>query len=114
MRSFIRVKAVVAGLHHWPGAPSPTFFLRFPHRHRFIFEADVLVTHGDRDVEFFDFQARLAEAVIRAYPSRDTPHAVDFGAMSCEMIALWVLDTFGEVVRCTVSEDGENLGGAER
>ena len=33
---FVRVRAQVEGLHHWPDAPAPDTYLTQPHRHLFI------------------------------------------------------------------------------
>lgn len=40
------------GVHCWPDAPEPVFFLRTPHRHMFQVEVHVEVPHNDRAVEF--------------------------------------------------------------
>lgn len=101
------------GRHHWPGAPEKTAFLRNSHRHLFHFEVDIPVNHDDRDVEFFDFQNQLANALYHGWRA-DGFGTYDFKNNSCEMLASWVLDQFPAARRCTVSEDGENLGGAER
>lgn len=112
-QQFVKVRVQVPGQHHWPDAPSEVAFLRNLHRHVFTVEVELVVGHGDREVEFFMCQ-RALEAFLRARWAERLP-MLHFGAMSCEMIAQVVLDEFEpQPRRVTVWEDGENAGGAER
>jgi hypothetical protein len=71
------------------------------------------VTDPDRQVEFLHAGRQLRAAIDEAFP-RAYWDAVDFGERSCESLAAWALDRFPGARRCTVWEDLENAGGAER
>lgn len=88
--------------HNWPGCPfDEVEYLRVPHRHIFHIKAYHLVEHSDRDVEFIMMKHRIQEYLAEGYPSGK------LGAMSCEMLALELLEKF-DLTRCEVSEDLEN------
>lgn len=111
MRLSTIAKVTVEGLHHWSGAMSKVSFLAHPHRHLFVIEAEARVEDPDREVEFILLGREIKEWISSAYGLADG--AIDFGNRSCEMIASAVLKRFG-LDRCTVWEDGENGGRAER
>ena len=105
----------VDGIHCWPGAPlvgskADTRALVNSHRHRFEIRVSAVVTHNDRQVEFFELRRAVLRALIHSYP-RDDYGLFDFGSASCERIATLVLDTIPVCNWCAVYEDGEN--GAE-
>lgn len=111
----ITASAQVTGLHHWPEAPERRAYLRNPHRHIFKAEAELSVTHGDREVEFHDLGEHvevLLHGLGEQYHAEST--LVDFGARSCEHLARTLFDRLTDegmtVVRVTVSEDGEHAG----
>lgn len=97
----------IEGIHHWPGCPfEEVAYLRDPHRHMFHIKAFKVVTHSDRDVEFIMFKHLVQEYLNVKYWNNDYK-CLFFGAMSCEMIAKELIQQF-ELVKCDVSEDGEN------
>lgn len=80
----------VLGIHCWPAAPEHRQYLRFPHQHEFIIEAQVEVTDHDRQIELHD----LREMVASFYRDREDDGGRsfhDFGDWSCERIALDVI-----------------------
>lgn len=119
MTRFIRIKTQFEGLHCWPQAPVPDHYLRSPHRHLFVVEADVEVFHHDREIEINE-ATRWLDAVIpgfanqtHATPSNDRrSEPLDFGTLSCEELATRtaeaILNRFGRdrSLRCVVLEDG--------
>lgn len=106
----IIVKLQIDGVHCWPTCPlNDVSFLRDPHRHVFYIECRKAVTHDDRDVEIILFKNDIIEYLKTKYPP--LPHGgIQFGSMSCEMIAKDLLKKF-DLVYCSVLEDNEN--GAE-
>ena len=89
------------GFHLWKDAPEEVNFLRLRHRHVFHVRAEREVSHDDRDVEFILFK-REVERVIRQ--AQQSP-AVE--TWSCERWATYLLERLG-LIKCEVSEDGEN------
>lgn len=109
MKTYVVVKLQVEGLHNFPNAPEifpKVGFLAFPHRHIFHIEAKKEVYHDDRDVEFILFKREIQDYLTSKYYDDDTD-CLDFGPMSCEMIAKEVLTNF-ECTSVTVWEDLEN------
>jgi len=107
-----KVKTVnfIDGLHKWSGAENQSRnhkYLSSQHRHRFVVACLFDVTHGDRQIEIFDMQDRIEEFLNEKYKCGSTG-VLDFGNMSCEMIAEVVAVKFGAYM-CEVTEDG--LGG---
>lgn len=113
--STITARAMVAGIHHWPKAPSRRNYLQYPHRHQFHISATVVMAHDDRDVEFHDL-AELLWATLKSQgePYHGETELVNFGAQSCEVLAREVLEVLTSqglaVMSVTVSEDNENDG----
>jgi hypothetical protein len=118
MSRFVRVRTRFEGLHRWPHAPEPEDYLRSPHRHLFVVEADIEVVHGDREIEI-NAAARWLDTVIprfaRPQPVESggrAPGPPDFGTLSCEDLAAAIteeiLERYGRyrTVRCAVLEDG--------
>lgn len=107
----------VEGTHNWPDCPfDEVDYLRVPHRHVFHIKAYMPVTHSDRDVEFIMLKHLIRDYLVNKYGKfsnegmlRDMPYYThcEFGAMSCEMIAEELIETF-ELSKCEVSEDDEN------
>lgn len=95
------------GIHHWPGCDIPEVeYLKHPHRHLFHIKAHAFVNHDDRDLEFIKLQHEIRDYLFGRYWN-ETFNCLMFGAMSCEMIARELIETF-ELSMCEVSEDGEN------
>lgn len=111
------VRFQMEGFHNFPQAKElfpEVAFLSDRHRHIFHFECEKKVFHDDRDVEFIMFKREVMSWLIDRYGTHhnqfDLPpfsYPLEFGAMSCEMIARELLQRFDLEV-CIVSEDGEN------
>jgi len=98
------------GIHHWPGCPfEEVAYLRNLHRHVFHIKAHMIVTHSDRDVEFIMLKNQIADYLVETYADHTATNTtiLQFGAMSCEMIARDLIEALS-LSRCEVSEDGEN------
>jgi hypothetical protein len=88
--------------HSWPDCPFETeSYLRDTHRHVFHIKAFKQVTHNDRDVEFIGLKNQIIYYLLDKYPTGE------FGAKSCEMLAIELISEFN-LSRCSVDEDGEN------
>lgn len=100
-------------LHSWPGARPPVSFLALPHHHDFTVEAEVEVTHMDREIEFI-LMARWLEREV--FPRLGNsggwpPGELELGEKSCETLAELIghsiLAEYGERwLRVVVREDG--------
>jgi hypothetical protein len=110
MKSEIGIVFKVVGFHYYPHAPKQVSFLRDSHRHTFGFECVFSVQDLNRELEFFIMRDKIVSHLDKIYP-RHITGGLDFGAMSCEMIAAELVTTFG-LVSCKVDEDGENWGKA--
>jgi len=101
------VQFTVEGIHCWPDAEVKqprVAFLSSPHRHIFFIKAKKLVSGTDRELEII----RLKRAMISwlfAGKARGAP--LDFGALSCEQIAV-ILGRAFQLSECQVLEDDEN------
>lgn len=97
----------VEGLHYWGSCPfEEVAYLRDPHRHVFHVKAYKRVSHDDRDTEFIMLKHAIIEYLNSAYYD-STSKMLNFGPMSCEMIAVELIESFG-LSACEVSEDNEN------
>jgi hypothetical protein len=106
----------IEGLHCWPEAKQifpEVGFLSDMHRHMFHFKCYAHVTHTDRDEEFIMLSRRLQRGLRVAFTG-STNNVLEFGRMSCEDIGEWLLDTFDNLYRVEVFEDGENGAIIER
>lgn len=106
-RIFVRLQ--VPGLHRWDDAPANREYLRNTHRHLFHIEAECLVNHSNREIEFHD----MLDA-IRDYVDEQATHmkgGYSFAGMSCEMVAesigTHLSRKYGRAFTIEVSEDGE-------
>lgn len=111
----VNVKTRIRGFHHWPAAPDDVIFLANKHRHIFYVQLAVEVQDTDRQVEFITLQGELNEFIHGRWFEGSTGHGIDFGTMSCEMIAQEIYDHFNDpskagydVAWVCVSEDDEN------
>ena len=97
----------IEGQHCWPECPfEEVKYLRDPHRHLFHIKATKKVTHDDRDVEFIILKHKIEDYFYEKYFDSDL-RLMNFESMSCEMIAKELITKF-DLLRCEVSEDGEN------
>lgn len=105
----------IEGMHNWETCDlQPVEYLKHPHRHIFHIKAFKLVTHSDRDIEFINLKHEINKYLIGQYWSgwskddtREGYGLCVFGSMSCEMMAAELIEQFN-LIRCEVSEDGEN------
>ena len=82
----IEVRVSVLGWHHWLGAPPEFEFLKISHMHEFRISVSLEVSHDDRQIEFLTARETLLAAMFAAWKNK-TAASLDFGPMSCEMIA---------------------------
>ena len=105
----IIIRFQLDGMHNFPKAAllfPEAAFLADRHRHMFHFELHKQVNHDDRDVEFICFKRDVMNYLVDQY-SDNYRRTLEFGAMSCEMIAKELLEKF-DCLSVTVSEDNEN------
>lgn len=110
MTRYVIVTLRVPGFHCWPEAPAEVAFLRDEHRHIFRIQVEVVVTHGDRDVEFFVLQRDVRDYIHKTW--RMGAYGHDFGRNSCEHIATQVAAALAakgyHMSSAEVWEDDEN------
>lgn len=110
MKTTVFATIEVEGTHKWAGCPfDEVSYLRITHRHCFGIKCWKSVNHDDRDVEFIMLKHAVRHYLELKYWNEQS-RLLDFGMMSCEMIAKELIAEFG-LVKCSVNEDGEN--GAE-
>ena len=110
MKTEVYCTLQIEGTHNWPDCPfDEVGYLRDPHRHMFHIKAYKEVTHSDRDVEFIMLKHDIEHFMWKEFgkESRNMSCLIEFGAMSCEMIAEKLIEEF-DLSRCEVNEDGEN------
>lgn len=95
----------VQGFHFYPDAPDSVGYLSNEHRHVFVIRCRAAVSHNEREIEINTEQDEIAQSLRCGF---GTP--CKFGAMSCESIAEWLLNTRPELNYVEVLEDG--YGGA--
>lgn len=112
MKSFIKVKFQVEGIHRWKDCHLEAVdYLRYYHRHIFFFEVELTVTDRDREIEFIILKKELTTLTESLFSA-----PVD---LSCENIAKVIYDylvsKYGEQrhYKVIVYEDNENGGGVE-
>jgi len=105
MTTYVTTINEIEGLHYYPDAPDNVSFLRHPHRHIFHVECRFKVSHDNREIEIF-----TQEEEITRYLTERFGNPCMFGRMSCEMIAVDIINAFPETLECKVTEDGK--GGA--
>lgn len=82
--------------------PKTAMYLTTSHRHVFHVRCEALVKHDNRDIEFITLKERVQKYISEGW------HLQNLGIMSCEKMAVTLLDIFPELVKVEVSEDGEN------
>ena len=97
----------VEGFHKWPDAVKQVHYLSYTHRPLFQIRIHIDVTHDDREVEIFIETDKIKNYLYSKYGSPCL-----FENMSCEMIALDILNAGCEKCyrKVEVYEDGR--GGA--
>jgi hypothetical protein len=106
----VTAKVSFAGMHNWFDAPESRDYLAHPHRHLFLVEATVSVSHDDRDVEFHDLRDHILDW-IESFPYWEGTPTRSMLGLSCEHLARNLLVYLNEmklrVKKVSVSEDGE-------
>lgn len=110
MKTFIKVKLVVEGIHYYPTANRDygieVDYLRFGHRHNFVIECTMAVSHSNRDKEFLCMKHDIQDWLKESFYDKEF-RCLNFESMSCEQIGEKILYRFNcDMVE--VSEDGEN------
>lgn len=105
MKTEIIVKTQFEAIHHWPEAPDDVGFLRNPHRHTFFVEATFSVSHGDRELEFFQVKRVINEYL--ADPSSLFPIRSSCEHMAKELLTHLLNNKYG-IISVAVFEDNEN------
>ena len=108
----VGVKLRIDGIHCFPEAEPSVEYLIYPHRHTFYIEACVSVSHDNREIEFFTLKNQLRRYLVDEYwdPSIQ---CLDFGNLSCEMIARKLAEVF-DLDYVKVSEDDNDYAEAFR
>lgn len=113
MKTSIFIRLQVEGVHCWPDCGiEEVNYLRNPHRHHFGVKAYLRVDGDNREVEFIQLKHKVTAFLGEKYWSQGG-HCLDFGGMSCEMIAKELVREF-TFDRVIVDEDGENGAEVER
>ena len=114
MKYSVVVTFSIEGMHCWPEAEKffpEVSFLASPHRHMFGFKCYSEVTHTDRDVEFILLKRKLIDFLKTKFATNDI---LNFGSLSCESIAQFLLENIPELYKVEVWEDWENGAVVER
>lgn len=112
-KTWIHVKTLFEGFHHWKDAPDEVAFLKNLHRHLFHVKASITVGHDDRELEFFMVKRVMDEYLD--FMLKEKKNIVG----SCEMVATdliyYLRIKYGDDrdYRVEVSEDGENSASIE-
>ena len=107
INSEIIIKTSIVGFHNWKDAPKEVEFLRNRHRHMFNIKVGMPVTEHDRQLEFFIEGDKLQTSLIHLFNRNGWGH-IEFGGMSCEMIATQILKSRSYYSWVEVWEDDEN------
>lgn len=114
MKRYVIGKVSVEGFHYYPYPPKEVEFLADKHRHTFNIKFVYGVTHQNREVEIFIVRKSVREFLRDQFADpKDRCEPLEFGAMSCEMIASYILENFRSegMIECEVWE--ENTGGGK-
>ncbi len=107
MKVTVEVKLHFEATHNWPLAEGAIEFLKYPHRHIFHVIGRKIVSHLEREVEFFQLANRIRSAWHTNFPYDDDLGMWILNSTSCETIALMLLKS-ADLDFCAVYEDGEN------
>lgn len=105
MKKYINTHNEIIGFHCWENATGVYSYLRNRHRHNFVVKCLAEVEDSDREIEFNEFALQIETAIKARFG-----YPCEFGSMSCENIAEWLLEKFDRLTTVTVQED--NYGGA--
>ncbi len=105
MNRIVNTYSSIIGFHHYPDAPEWCAYLANRHRHNFIIKCGFKVNGNDREIEINEQQRE-----IETFLDNNFGYPCEFGPMSCEAIAEFILSEFEKMVECQVLEDG--YGGA--
>lgn len=96
------------GIHVYPDAKDQCrqWYLEYPHRHIFKVKCTWIASHTNRDKEFIDVKHELLEWLQKTFTKINGVY--DLCSMSCESLALEILDAHIYLYEVEVSEDGEN------
>ncbi|MCI6406990.1 hypothetical protein [Veillonella caviae] len=103
MKKHIICNVVVEGFHCWPEAFAIYDYLKERHRHMFNIEMHFPVNDSNREIEFIDQQRLIKEVILNKFGNK--LGYAEFGHMSCEHIAEWLLNEFITATYCKVIED---------
>ena len=108
MKTTLVMGFIVDGFHCWPGAVEQSdervHFLSTRHRHRFFFHLEVEVANeSSREIEFQVYARDTQDFIEETYGM-----PAEFGAMSCEEIALLLLLRDERLTSVRVMEDDEH------
>lgn len=116
MNAEVQIQFQVEGFHVYPDAPTKVNFLSHEHRHTFIISCGFRVYDLNREQEIF-----ILRNIVMSYLQKEFADTINkekqtlqFGAMSCEMIAYDILKQHTSqynMIWCQVWE--ENTGGAK-
>ena len=91
----------VVGFHSYPDAPASCAYLSKRHRHIFIISCEFKVSHNNREIEINTMQEQLSAKLQEEFGA-----PCEFGSLSCEDVATWLLNRFPEMSEAKVLEDG--------
>ena len=101
----------IEGIHNWPSAKEhfdgEVAYLSNMHRHLFTIKAEFPIEHDDRDKEFIQVKHMLQSYLNMEYYDEGY-NLCNFNSMSCEMIAMDLMDQYPDILSVEVYEDNEN------
>lgn len=86
VRTTVLAKSAISATHNWPAPSNNMMLLKNEHHHVFTVEAELEVTHEDREVEFIQVSLRVRE-LLEELGGEPRDKLYRFGSMSCEKIA---------------------------
>jgi 6-pyruvoyl-tetrahydropterin synthase len=112
----LTIKIDAIGCHCWPDAPEKYAYLANIHRHTFRIHVEFAVSDSSsREIEIIETKSRintLLDACFGVKYNIDScMYWLDFGGMSCEQIANWIVEKMKDQLqlkRVSVFEDNEN------
>ena len=95
-------------IHNFPNAGDfcAQWYLSYPHRHIFRIKCLWEASHENREKEFIDVKHSVKDYLFNQFPRLGA--ISDLGDLSCEALAILILDNFDFLKSVEVSEDGEN------
>jgi 6-pyruvoyl-tetrahydropterin synthase len=111
----LKISVEVPGSHCYP--ESDNLYLQNPHRHNFLISVFLEVTDLNREIEFYDFAAKIYYLLTARF-KQDELGTYDFETNSCEHLADWLLWEFNQdgfnVTKVEVAEDRYNSATVRR